>query len=302
MRIFIENTLKGDSMEIKEFIIKLHLSNLLSVSKVKRVCDWVKKYQAIPDIKKLEELAGITNFQRNLFWKKFNSIELELAVDRNLYHSKAITIIDSVYPQCLLESYNPPNVLFYRGDLSLIADKRKLLGVVGARQNSTYSTVVLAKLLPAVIAAKIVTVSGLAKGVDSLAHLQTFADCGRTVAVIGTGLDIFYPSQNRGLQQKIACEGLLISEYGLGTGPRKFHFPARNRIIAGLVQTLLVVEARHHSGSLISANLALQENRNVLAVPGPINSTLSVGTNEFIKAGAKPVLDALDIIEEFRNT
>ncbi|MDN7144716.1 DNA-processing protein DprA [Liquorilactobacillus mali] len=289
-------------MKIKEFIIKLHLSNLISAAKLRKICTWMKENQAIPDIKKLEELAEIKESERSFFWKKFNSIELELAVDRNLYHSKAITIIDSAYPQCLLESYNPPNVLFYRGDLSLITNDRKLLGIVGARRNSTYSSVVLAKLLPAVVAAKIITVSGLAQGVDSLVHLQTFADCGKTIAVIGTGLDIFYPSQNRVLQQKIAHEGLLLSEYGLGTGPRRFHFPARNRIIAGLVETLLVVEARHHSGSLISANLALQENRNVLAVPGPINSLLSVGTNELIKAGAKPVLDAQDIIEEFRNT
>ncbi|MFT8883261.1 MAG: DNA-processing protein DprA [Liquorilactobacillus hordei] len=288
-------------MKIREFIIKLHLSNLISVSKVRTICDWIGKHQAIPDVKKLEELAGLKTFEYISFWKKFNSIELELAVDRNLYHSKAITILDSMYPQCLLESYNPPNVLFYRGDISLIADRQKLLGVVGARQNSAYSSAVLRQLLPDTIAAGIITVSGLAQGVDSLVHSQTFADYGKTIAVIGTGLDIFYPSQNRALQQKIVHEGLVLSEYGLGVGPRKFHFPARNRIIAGLVQTLLVIEARHHSGSLITANLALQENRNVLAVPGPINSPLSIGTNELIKAGAKPTLIAQDIIEEFRN-
>ncbi|KRM90976.1 DNA-processing protein DprA [Liquorilactobacillus cacaonum] len=289
-------------MEVKKFIIKLHLSGMIKTSKVRKICEWIQSKQTIPDFNEWFVLAEIANEKRGLLLEKFNSIELELAVDRNLYHSKAITIIDSEYPQCLRESYNPPNVLFYRGDISLISEDKKLLGIVGARKNSQYATLALDKLLPTVLAANIVTVSGLAQGVDSLVHIQTAANKGKTVAVIGTGLDVFYPSQNRALQQKIAHEGLVISEYPLGSMPRRYHFPARNRIIAGLVQTLLVVEAKHQSGSLITANLALQENRNVLAVPGPITSLLSDGTNELIKAGAKPIINAQDIIEEFRNT
>lgn len=289
-------------MEVKKFIIKLHLSGMIKTSKVRKICEWIQSKQTIPDFNELFVLAEIANEKRGLLLEKFNSIELELAVDRNLYHSKAITIIDSEYPQCLRESYNPPNVLFYRGDISLISEDKKLLGIVGARKNSQYATLALDKLLPTVLAANIVTVSGLAQGVDSLVHIQTAANKGKTVAVIGTGLDVFYPSQNRALHQKIAHEGLVISEYPLGSMPRRYHFPARNRIIAGLVQTLLVVEAKHQSGSLITANLALQENRNVLAVPGPITSLLSDGTNELIKAGAKPIINAQDIIEEFRNT
>lgn len=289
-------------MEVKKFIIKLHLSGMIKTSKVRKICEWIQSKQTIPDFNELFVLAEIAKEKRGLLLEKFNSIELELAVDRNLYHSKAITIIDSEYPQCLRESYNPPNVLFYRGDISLISEDKKLLGIVGARKNSQYATLALDKLLPTVLAANIVTVSGLAQGVDSLVHIQTAANKGKTVAVIGTGLDVFYPSQNRALQQKIAHEGLVISEYPLGSMPRRYHFPARNRIIAGLVQTLLVVEAKHQSGSLITANLALQENRNVLAVPGPITSLLSDGTNELIKAGAKPIINAQDIIEEFRNT
>lgn len=289
-------------MEVKKFIIKLHLSGMIKTSKVRKICEWIQSKQTIPDFNELFVLAEIAKEKRGLLLEKFNSIELELAVDRNLYHSKAITIIDSEYPQCLRESYNPPNVLFYRGDISLISEDKKLLGIVGARKNSQYATLALDKLLPTVLAANIVTVSGLAQGIDSLVHIQTAANKGKTVAVIGTGLDVFYPSQNRALQQKIAHEGLVISEYPLGSMPRRYHFPARNRIIAGLVQTLLVVEAKHQSGSLITANLALQENRNVLAVPGPITSLLSDGTNELIKAGAKPIINAQDIIEEFRNT
>ncbi len=122
---------------------------------------------------------------------------------------------------------------------------------------------------------------------------------GKTIAVIGNGLDISYPSCNRALQTQIAHAGLLLSEYPLESRPLKYHFPLRNRIIAGLCQTVLVVEARHHSGSLITANLALQENRNVLALPGRINDIYSTGCNELIAAGAKPVLNSNDILEEF---
>ncbi|KRL04370.1 DNA processing protein [Liquorilactobacillus oeni DSM 19972] len=249
----------------------------------------------------METILGLSAAATFSFWKKFSSSEFELMVDRNYYHSHIITLFDKEYPPQLREIYDPPNVLFCRGDLGLL-NKPLILAIVGARQNSNYAQTVLRVLLPEVISSGIVTLSGLANGVDSLCHRQTIFNGGKTIAVIGSGLDVFYPKQNRELQQQIARSGLLLSEYGLGVQPRKYHFPARNRIIAGLAQTTLVVEAKHHSGSLITANLALQENRNVLAVPGPITSTLSVGTNELILAGAKPVLKAQDIIEEFLNT
>lgn len=146
---------------------------------------------------------------------------------------------------------------------------------------------------------QLVLVSGLAKGVDGLTHQLALKHHGKTIAVIGNGLDISYPSCNRALQTQIAHAGLLLSEYPLESRPLKYHFPLRNRIIAGLCKTVLVVEARHHSGSLITANLALQENRNVLALPGRINDINSTGCNELIAAGAKPVLNSNDILEEF---
>ncbi len=157
----------------------------------------------------------------------------------------------------------------------------------------------MTQLLPNVIQQKLILVSGLAKGVDGLSHQLALKHHGKTIAVIGNGLDISYPSCNRALQTQIAHAGLLLSEYPLESRPLKYHFPLRNRIIAGLCQTVLVVEARHHSGSLITANLALQENRNVLALPGRINDIYSTGCNELIAAGAKPVLNSNDILEEF---
>ncbi|MFT8741230.1 MAG: DNA-processing protein DprA [Liquorilactobacillus satsumensis] len=288
-------------MESKELLVKLHLSAGLSPQVVGRVYTWILEQKRVPCNAELDSLLGLSGTKRELFWRAFTGPKMELWAAQNYACSQVITLFDEDYPKLLRETYAPPNVLFCRGDLALLND-HLLLAVVGARQNSVYAQEVLQVLLPEVVSSGIVTLSGLARGVDSLAHKQTISNGGRTVAVIGSGLDIFYPPQNRLLQQAIARNGLVLSEYGLGIPPRRHHFPARNRIIAGLAETTLVIEARHHSGSLITANLALQENRNVLAVPGPITSPLSVGTNELLLAGAKPVLKAQDIIEEFLNT
>lgn len=140
--------------------------------------------------------------------------------------------------------------------------------------------------------------SGLARGVDGAAHRLTLKHAGKAIAVIGNGLDRIYPRENTDLQNMIMHSGLLLTEYPLGTAPLPFHFPERNRIIAGLSTACLVVEARQKSGSLITANIAVQENRNVLAVPGSILQPLSKGCNELIAQGARPALDASDILEE----
>ncbi len=231
-------------------------------------------------------------------WNALQSKQLSQKIQQNLKVSHFLTILDKRYPSQLQEIYSPPVVLFYQGDLELL-DSKKLLGVVGARQCSSYALQALTQLLPNVIQQKLILVSGLAKGVDGLSHQLALKHHGKTIAVIGNGLDISYPSCNRALQTQIAHAGLLLSEYPLESRPLKYHFPLRNRIIAGLCQTVLVVEARHHSGSLITANLALQENRNVLALPGRINDIYSTGCNELIAAGAKPVLNSNDILEEF---
>ena len=171
--------------------------------------------------------------------------------------------------------------------------------MVGARQATSYAERAVKRLLAPLATDPVTIVSGLAKGADGLAHRAALQFHLPTIAVIGTGLDISYPRQHSELQGQIGRTGLVVSEYPLGVGPEPYHFVARNRIIAGLCQTLIVVEAQAHSGSLITANLALQNNRNVLAVPGPIDAPYSVGCNELIVAGAKPVLNSRHIIEEF---
>ena len=197
---------------------------------------------------------------------------------------KVLTILDGGYPQRLKEIYLPPIVLFYRGNLSLI--NQRAVAIVGSRDHSKYAKDCIHELVPTIVNDGIVVVSGLARGVDTLAHEETLRTSGNTIAVIGSGLDVVYPPENVNLYDMIAKRGLLLSEYPLESRPLKFHFPYRNRIIAGLSHGVCVIEAKEKSGSLITANLALSENREVFAVPGSIFSTHSKGTNSLIEAGA----------------
>lgn len=283
--------------ELEFFLLKLHLCNL-DLKNELRVVRYMLSFERCPSKDELFLLLKLGQTQKNDLWDALQSKQLAQKVRQNLKVSHFLTILDKRYPSQLQEIYSPPVVLFYQGDIELL-DSKKLLGVVGARQCSSYALQALTQLLPNVIQQQLVLVSGLAKGVDGLTHQLALKHHGKTIAVIGNGLDISYPSCNRALQTQIAHAGLLLSEYPLESRPLKYHFPLRNRIIAGLCQTVLVVEARHHSGSLITANLALQENRNVLALPGRINDINSMGCNELIAAGAKPILNSNDILEEF---
>lgn len=290
------------SMKVSEFVVALHLCKHITNRDIRRICHWIiRNKMCLPKENKIDELLNYSSAKKEFFWREFTSLSLQKKLAQNLYYSNAVTIIDAKYPKQLLEIFDPPSVFFYQGDLSL-SNYTTSLAIVGARQNSSYAVTVLERLLPEIISSGIVTLSGLAQGVDSLVHRLTLSHHGKTVAVIGTGIDVAYPKFNSVLQQQIGKSCLLITEYGLGQAPKRYHFPARNRIIAGLCHTLLVVEARQRSGSLITANLALQENRNVLAVPGTITAPLSVGTNELLLAGAKPVLNAKHVIEEFYYT
>jgi DNA processing protein len=206
-----------------------------------------------------------------------------------------LTIDDSDYPQVLREMADPPAKLYYRGDIKLL--QTAMAAVVGTRKPTPYG-VRTAKMLVAELARGATVVSGLAYGIDALAHETAVENGGKTIAVLGAGVEEsgIYPSRHRGLANKIVAHGgLLISEYPPGSEPLKFHFPARNRIIAGLSEKLLVIEAGKVSGTLITAQLALDYNREVWAVPGPITSPLSYGTNWLIAQGAKPVLGVDDV-------
>lgn len=248
----------------------------------------------------LASCAQLNAANKKLFIESFAAIQLEKVLeDYQKRQVKWVSILDQAYPEYLRHIYNPPALLFYQGDLTLLTGK--LLAIVGSRLNSVYGEEALALLLPRLITNDIITVSGLAKGIDQRVHKKTIELGGQTIAIIGTGLDQFYPFENEKLQKEIAKDHLLISEYPLGTKPLKQHFPMRNRIIAGLSLGTLVIEAKYRSGSLITANIALQEGREVFAVPGNITNPYSEGTNDLILHGAKSVLTAEHILEELER-
>lgn len=209
----------------------------------------------------------------------------------------AIAYSDERYPPLLRQITDPPPILYLAGCPDLL--QTDMIAVVGSRAASTYGRRI-AYSLARTLSHSLTIVSGLALGIDTEAHTGTLSENGRTIAVLGCGLDVVYPYQNRRLYERIRETGLLVSEYPLGTTPEGFRFPARNRIIAGLSLGVLVVEAARKSGSLITAQLALDSGREVFAVPGQVDSIKSEGTHWLLKQGAKLVQSADDVLEEFQ--
>ncbi len=219
--------------------------------------------------------------------------QLELIEKKNIRY---VTIWDRDYPEKLKWISDPPALLFYRGKLDARHDQA--LAVVGTRTPSSYGKVVATELVRQLVAAGLTIVSGMARGIDAIAHQVAIREGGQTVGVLGNGVDRCYPVDNRRLYQQIPEHGALFSEYFLGTGPDAANFPRRNRIISGLTLGTLVVEAGDRSGALITALYALNHNREVFAVPGNINSPQSTGANRLIKHGAKLVQKVEDILDE----
>lgn len=207
-----------------------------------------------------------------------------------------VTYQDGRYPEVLKNLEDAPLVLYMKGEYH--PDDRFAIGVVGSRKHTPYGESVTQRLAGELSAAGFTVISGLARGIDTLSHKSALAAGGRTIAVMGSGLDVYYPPENRGLSERIASSGCVISEFLPGTMPNKENFPRRNRLISGLSLGILVVEATDKSGSLITAGYALEQNKEVFAVPGNITSRNSEGTNKLIKQGAKIVLKTDDIIEE----
>lgn len=207
----------------------------------------------------------------------------------------SISIEDIRYPTLLKEIAKPPKTLYCMGNLNLLQEKRKI-AVVGCRAASSYGKLCCEKLVETLVAADIVTVSGLALGIDAICHQKTLACSGKTIAVVGCGLDIIYPKGNTRLWKELEEKALIISEYPLGTPPYPGHFPERNRIIVGLSKALVVVESKSRGGSLISAEIALEENRDVYAIPGDIDSFSSEGCNALIRDSKAKLLAKADEI------
>ncbi|MEK6275787.1 MAG: DNA-processing protein DprA [Actinomycetota bacterium] len=204
---------------------------------------------------------------------------------------------DARFPALLRAIHDPPAGLFVRGAAEVDLLGRAAVGIVGARSCSPYGAQVARMLGRELAAAGLVVVSGLARGIDGEAHRGALDAGGTTVAVLGCGIDRDYPASHAQLAAGIRATGLAVSEYAPGVEPAPWRFPARNRIIAGLCAAAVVVEARERSGALITADLALEEGREVLAVPGEITSALSRGSNDLLRLGATPLLGSADVLE-----
>ena len=201
------------------------------------------------------------------------------------------------YPPLLKQIADPPLVLYVRGDVSLLS--HHAVAVVGTRRPTAYGSSVAHRLAADLAQRALLIVSGLARGIDSAAHRGALEVQGKTVAVLGCGVDVTYPRENQRLTDQIIASGAVISEFPLGTSPQPENFPIRNRIISGLALGVVIVEAAEYSGSLITARLASEQDREVYAVPGNITSAQSFGPNLLIKQGAKLVDNWMDVVEEF---
>ncbi len=214
------------------------------------------------------------------------------------HNARLVSYWDDAYPALLKQIYDPPAFLFVKGEFR--EQDRHAVAVVGTRQPTRYGQAVAERLSADLARHGLTIVSGLAYGIDTLAHRAALNVEGRTLAVLGTGVDLIYPQKNRKLAERIVSHGALISEFPMGTPPDWTNFPRRNRLISGLSLGTAVVEAGQRSGALITAAMALDQNREVFAVPGNIDSPKSVGTNGLIKQGAKVVTGSEDILEELR--
>ena len=206
-----------------------------------------------------------------------------------------LTLKDKRYPRLLREIFDPPYVLYCAGNPEILNSHS--VSIVGSRRPTAYGRNMAEKMAEDLAGHGLTVISGMARGIDSLAHAGALKS-GGTIAVLGSGLENIYPKEHRKLFDRIVDKGAVISEFSLDSPPLGFHFPIRNRVISGLSRAVLVIEAAMRSGSLISAKLALEQNRDVLAVPGPITSEMSRGTNWLIQSGAKLVAEWRDVMEE----
>lgn len=239
--------------------------------------------------------VGFSKQQYDLFHSDETRAEADRIIEEcHKKRIKIITLSDDEYPEMLKYITDPPIVLYVRGSIP----KSNSIAIVGSRKASGYGIETANKMAYNLALSDICIVSGMARGIDTAAHAGALEAGGETVAVLGCGADVPYPPENASIMERIAGSGAVISEYPPGTPPSTYNFPDRNRIISGMSIGTLVVEAGMKSGSLITANYALEQGRDVFAIPGNINNYNSMGTNKLIKDGAKLVLSVDDILDE----
>jgi DNA processing protein len=293
---------KNDNPDLK-YWLGFNLIKGIGPAKIQALLDFFGNIKAAWQANDLQlQQIGIDRRTIQGFLEVRDKLDLDAEVARLEQNGIWLMVWDSPnYPRYLREVPNPPPLLFGQGEL--IEADQWAVAVVGTRRLTSYGKQVTRELVSGLVRSNVTIVSGLAKGIDSIAHEVAVEMGGRTIAVLGSGLDNIYPAQNRTLAGRILDgHGAVISEYALGVKPDAKNFPPRNRIISGLSLGVVIIEAGSRSGALITANFALEQNREVFAVPGNINSLASKGTNRLIQQGAKPVLDVEDILEELNLT
>ena len=230
-------------------------------------------------------------FKKQLFWRAEKEVDALRKIGAKLVNWK-----EPDYPQALLQVYDPPVMLYVRGDAQILNSPS--LSIVGTRRPTVYGSQMAERMGRELAARGLTIVSGLARGIDAIAHQGATAVGGRAIGVLGTGIDVCYPKENKKLYEKVLERGVIVSEFPTGSHPAPENFPVRNRIIAGMPLGVIIVEGKQYSGSLITARLAMEFGREVFGVPGNVTQEVSFAPNLLIKQGAKLVTNAEDVIEE----
>ncbi len=244
------------------------------------------------------ESCSIPALAAQAIFKKeaFKRAEKELAALRNIAGCHLLNWTEPEYPQTLLQIYDPPVLFYLRGDPQIL--NHPCLSIVGTRRPTLYGSQMAERLGRDLASRGLVILSGMARGIDAIGHQGAMAVNGRAIGVLGTGIDVCYPKENKKLYEKVLERGAILSEFPLGTHPAPENFPIRNRIVAGMPLGVVVIEGAEFSGSLITARLAMEFGREVFGVPGNVTQAVSYAPNLLIKQGAKLVVNAEDVIEE----
>ena len=275
-----------------------------------RGAGWQLKYQILMDDPELKHLYSWSDAH----WQKYLSHPSQNLVNfmndlhnphlQNVYshilesNIQVLSFLDDFYPEKLKEIHQPPWILYFIGDICLL-NQENILAVIGTRQPTSYGIQITNQLIPRLTSAGILIISGLAKGIDSLAQQRALDNGGKVIGVIGGGLRKIYPVENQQLANEIAQKGLMLSEYPPDMPPQKYHFPARNRLISGLSKSILVIEGKKRSGTFITVQQGLDQGKDIFAVPGSIFSPESKGPNVLIRQGARVIQEAQDIFDEW---
>lgn len=274
-----------------------HVRGIGNIGRLK-LLDYLSNNEETYCTQTMINIAQVKPQYREMFIESFSESQNITQQDLDLFLEQygMITYLDDDYPRSLSEIYNPPIALFYKGRKELL--QTKMISIIGSRKQTHFGKNIIETLVPGIVDNNLTVVSGLAKGNDTCAQKLAIRRQGQTIGVLGFGLDRVYPKENQRLQEYMYDKQLVVTEYLPNESPLAFHFPERNRIIAGLSSATLVIEAKKKSGTFITASLALEEGRSVLAIPNNPLVTESEGCLSLIQEGAKCVISVEDILEE----